>query len=32
MIEADLVETVFQCDAALDFVRLDHSGQHVFDG
>ena len=29
VIQADLVERVFQCDTALDFVRLDHAGQHV---
>ena len=30
MIEPDLVEGVFERDAALNFVRLDHCDQHVF--
>ena len=30
VVEADLVERIFERDAALDFMRLDHAGQHVF--
>jgi hypothetical protein len=32
VIEADLVEGVFERDAALDFVRLDHGGEDVAHG
>lgn len=29
VIESDLVERVFQCETALDFVRLDHGGEYM---
>ncbi|MNI30814.1 hypothetical protein D3C73_846730 [compost metagenome] len=32
VVQADLVEGILQRDAALDFMRLDHAGQHVTHG
>jgi hypothetical protein len=29
MVESDAVVTVFECEHALNLVRLDHRGQHI---